>query len=84
MPSLLHILHHFTAQNTNLLYAPPKILSSTMSKFAVLWTAFHAAGEKAGPPDVLCEAFGMAGLPQVQLLSYANNSKRIAVFACYF
>jgi hypothetical protein len=55
-----------------------------MGEFAVLWTAFHAAGEKAGPPDVLCEAFGMAGLPQVQLLSYANNSKRIAVFACYF
>ena len=54
------------------------------TEFAVLWTAFHAAGEKAGPPDVLCETFGMAGLPQVQLLSYANNSKRIAVFACYF
>lgn len=33
---------------------------------------------------MLREAFGMAGLPQVQLLSYANNSKRIAVFACYF
>lgn len=55
-----------------------------MGEFAVLWTAFHAAGEKAGPPDVLCEAFGMAGLPQVQLLSYANNSKELPSLLAIF